>query len=78
MKDGNIMCYDPVSGDVSIVLDVDAETMSVYEDGIYYKIIKDIIKRDDGLDVIDKGLYYYSFKTKTIEEITDIYPDEGI
>ncbi len=73
INNGAILCYDPVSGEVSKITDDSASTMFVYEDGIYYYVN---LKREDlgeGKFIQYRTLYFYSFRTEKREEIKDPY-----
>ncbi|WOO36610.1 hypothetical protein R2R35_22920 [Anaerocolumna sp. AGMB13020] len=61
MQEGNIFCYDPGTGDIKKIFDGSAAVMSVYKDGIYYKVENNA----------EMSLYCYSFaegKSRKIEE----------
>ena len=54
MRDGNILCYDPVSGKITLICDVTAATMFVYKDGIYY-----IVESEDSINkTINRTMFY--------------------
>lgn len=72
MKDGNIYCYDPISGNVSRLVDTDADTMFVYRDGIYYNVVTNVGLTDE-ISGRKKDLYYYSFVTSLVEKIDAKY-----
>ena len=59
LKSGNIMCYEPLTGKVTVISDLEVTMMHVYSDGIYYYV----------LTAQDINFYYYSFKTQQSELI---------
>lgn len=78
VTEGNICCYDPVTGAVTRLINTKVSTMFVYSDGIYYKTQERTGKSvSNGLDIVSEKLYYYSFVTATTKEIalkdTSIY-----
>jgi|GEM_PF-893572 len=71
MKDGNIFCYNPISGEVSLINEAEAKTMFVYKDGIYYAVDTIIKDYGNGAVATKRDIYYYSFATAKSEEIKD-------
>jgi len=70
MKDGNIFCYDPISGEVERIIDAKADKMFVYKDGIYYVVETGETELGNGAFSIDQELYFYSFTTMKSKKIT--------
>lgn len=71
MVNGNIFCYDPVSGVAKKIIDVNAYKMFVYQDGIYYLDANTETKSSNG--ITSWNMYYYSFLTKNSEKINAKY-----
>lgn len=69
---GNILQYDPVSGQVQTVVAKQASSMIVYQDGIYYSL-DEKQESDDGIhSVVDRTLEYYKFADGSVEELKDM------
>lgn len=75
IKDGNILQYDPVTGQISVVVNEQASSMIVYQDGIYYS--KDE-KYEIGNDsfAVDRSLAYYSFADGSITGLESLSGSE--
>lgn len=73
MEQGNIFCYDPLSGKVTKIIDKQATTMLVYEDGIYYSIETSGKDLGNGMHIVNRVLYFYSFSTGKSESIDKLY-----
>lgn len=68
---GNIMQYNPLTGQVSTVIEEQAESMTVYQDGIYYtKEEKEKFGEDSS--IVDRVIKKYSFSDKSIAECSKI------
>lgn len=59
LKSGNIMCYEPLTGNVRVISDLEVTMMHVYSDGIYYYV----------LTTYELNFYYYSFENQKSELI---------
>lgn len=59
LKSGNIMCYEPLTGKVTVISDLEVTMMHVYSDGIYYYV----------LTTYELNFYYYSFENQKSEHI---------
>ena len=69
--EGNILCYNPLTGDVSLIINDKAGTMVVYDDGIYYKTVVENEESSSGYQIDNSETYYYSFETKAKVLIED-------
>lgn len=68
LENGNILKYNPISGEVSIVIKDNASLMFVYQDGIYYRK-ESREELGDGVSTGNIETFYYSFHTKEINQI---------
>ena len=77
MESGNILCYCPTTGEVTIISDKKAYTMCVYQDGIYYYVNTYAESNSKTKDCIGQDYYYYSFdeakSTKLTGQMFTIY-----
>lgn len=70
LENGNILKYDPIKGEVSVVIKENASFMFVYQDGIYFR--KEYTEElGDGISTGNIETYYYSFGTKEVKQIDD-------
>lgn len=73
IESGNILSYDPISGEVNMLIDRRAQTMFVYSDGIYFKVNEDPVEISEDSFTIKNNLFCYSFVSAKVEEIEADY-----
>lgn len=73
MSEGNILKYNPLTGEVSVVVDKVVDTMIVYDDGIRYRVIDFFENQGDGISFfVTSSIFYYSFNNQQDEKIDKI------
>lgn len=73
MSEGNILKYNPLTGEVSVVVDEVVDTMIVYDDGIRYRVIDSIEDQGDGISfLVTPSIFYYSFNNQQDAKIDKI------
>mgnify|MGYP001062242679 CR=1 FL=1 len=72
LENGNILQYDPVSGQVQTLVTKQASSMIVYQDGIYYAIEEKQEAADGIHSIVDRTLEYYKFADSSVEELKEM------
>lgn len=70
ISDGNILKFNPLTGEVSMVVDKVVDTMLVYDDGIRYRVIESRKQQGNSATfLVTSSLYFYSFENNKTEKI---------
>lgn len=69
LESGNLLCYHPITGEITVISKKNANMMCVYEEGIYYyaDTYGDNLGETDY--TVNRKFYYYSFEKEENSEI---------
>ena len=69
VKEGDICKYSPITGEIKLLIaDMDAEWMTVSDEGIYYRVLDAKIPNNKGGYTLEYSMYYYDFDEEVSEE----------
>ena len=69
MESGNILCYQPITGEITVISKEKAKMMCVYGDGIYYYVDTNGDKMGETNYTVSRKFYYYSFEKEVNSDI---------
>lgn len=80
VKEGNVLCYNPLTGKITVVIDDNVNTMILYDEGIYFKTIGKGTEHKDEItgkviSSIEEKRYFYSFEMNETVSIDSPYMD---